>query len=99
MNKKSADRAYLELERGLYGKLPQLRGLALANEEDFTSLLIKHRGPMDWIVVAKKTGDDGGPLVCFGTGFDLVGALLGLEGTLASDRWRVDAPYNGKSST
>ena len=93
MGSKDSAARYVQLELGIYSNLPQVRALVHADGVDFEGLLIKHRGVQDWIVVAKRIGPDGGPQVIFGSGFDFIGALLGLEGSLASNRWRVDTPW------
>jgi hypothetical protein len=90
---KGANSAYITLEHALYGALPQLRGLTLGHQEDFISLAVKQRADGDWLAVAKRDGPDGGPQVLFAVGFDLIGLLLNLEGSLAADRWRVDTPW------
>lgn len=93
MGRKDGDAVYLNLEKGLYVNLPQLRAVTLAAEEEFVSLLVKRRGASDWLVVCKRFAGDGGLEVVFGSGFDLVGALLGLEGSLAANRWRPETPW------
>jgi hypothetical protein len=85
--------AYVLVEQAVYGRLPQLRGLVFTRAGDFAGLNIRQRGAGDWIAVAKRYGDDGGPQVLFATGFDFVGLLLNLEGSLAADRWREDKPW------
>jgi hypothetical protein len=72
---------------------PQLYSIIGRQMEDFVSLLVRQRGLGDFIAVLKKYDDDGRPVVAFGTGFDYVSALLGLEGSIAAGRWRPDEPW------
>lgn len=88
---------YVKLERGLYGTAVQLRAKVLEGEEDFVSLLVKRRGPADFIAVLKFQGEGGKTYVAFGSGYDFIGVLIGLEGTLAANRVREDTPYNPAS--
>ena len=85
--------AYVDLEQAVFTKLPQLHSVLVRNDGDAVGLQLKHRGPSDWIAVLRRDGHAGGPEVAFGTGFDVIGCLLGLEGALAADRWREDKPW------
>jgi len=84
---------YVRLEVGLFGVCSQLRAVFGVESPEGLALTVKQRAPGDWIAVAKRSGPDGGPQVAFGSGYDLVGALLGLEGALAANRWREDRPW------
>lgn len=95
MSRKTEASRYVNLERALYSSLPQIRAVVLEGSDTFMSLLIKRRGPGDWVVVVKREGVTGGPKVAFGAGFDFIGVLLGTEGSLAANRWRVDKPFKG----
>lgn len=91
----ASDTPYHRLYRALGGTLPQLGAFLVRENPDMVSLTLKQRGVGDWLAVLKAFDADGGPIVCFGTGFDVVGCLLGLEGALAANRWRVDKPWEG----
>jgi len=60
-------------------------------------LSVRQRGEMDFVAVLKRVGPDGDAEVCFSAGYDYIGCLLALEGTLAAGRWRVDRPYSDRS--
>jgi hypothetical protein len=62
--------------------------------EDFDRLTVRRRGDGDWVFVMKAFDDAGTPIVAFGTGYDFFSGLLGLEGALRRNGWRVDKPYD-----
>lgn len=64
-----------------------------ADEEDFSELRLKLRDDSSVLAIAKGYGSDGTPMVCFGVGYGVVGALLGLEGSIQGNNWRVDKPW------
>ncbi len=78
--------------------LPQFRNILLEENVDFVSFCVRQRGEMDFVAVLKRVGSDGQPEVCFSTGYDYVGTLLALEGTLSAGRWREDRPYEENNS-
>lgn len=80
-----------EVER-LQAAFPQVTAF-WDSREDFRELRLKARDDGTILAIAKAYGPDGTPMVAFGTGYDIVSCLMGLEGTLASSRWRVDKPY------
>lgn len=84
---------YVRLEAALQSATPQVYNLYRGDALDFVSLSVRHRGANDFIAVLRSLDEDGGPIVCFGTGFDYVGALLGLEGAVMGNRWRKDEPW------
>lgn len=65
----------------------------LGDEETFVSLYFKHQDDGTVLAVAKRYGPDGGPQVCFGGGYGVIGAMLSLNATIASDNWKTDKPY------
>jgi hypothetical protein len=95
MGSNNDDAVYLKAERGLYANFPQLRSVLVGDGENLVSLLVKRRGDADYLVVLKRESPKVGMVVAFGSGFDVVGALLGLEGTLAAGRWKADTPWKG----
>lgn len=76
---------------------PHLYGF-LGSVEDFREIRIKARADGTCLAIAKGFGPDGGETVCFGVGYDAIGALLGIDGTIQSGSWKVDEPWspNGK---
>jgi hypothetical protein len=92
--KRGSESPYNRLENGVFTAVPQLHAVLVRNEEDAVGLNLKRRGDGDWIAVLRRVGDDGAPQVAFGTGFDLIGALLSLEGTVGAARWKEDKPWN-----
>lgn len=62
-------------------------------DADAVEVRFRHRGPSDWLAIAKRFGADGEPQVLFGTGYDFLSCVLGLNGAMAGDRWRADRPY------
>jgi hypothetical protein len=73
--------------------MPQVVSV-LDDEDDFIELRLKFRSDGTTLAILKKYGDDGGPLVCFGTGYGTPGALLSLEASLTGNNWRVDKYAN-----
>lgn len=65
--------------------------------EDFGEIRLKARDDGTVLAIAKGYGSDGGPIVAFGTGYDVVSALKGLEGTIARGGWRPDKPWKPES--
>lgn len=77
----------------LVSAAPNLLHWGQIAHEDAIEVRIKQRGPGDWMAIAKRFGPDGGPQVLFGTGYDFLSCVLGLNGAMAGDRWRADKPY------
>lgn len=84
-----------ELETWFQTKLPHL-GAVLANEEDFIELRIKMRFDGTTLGILKRYDSNGGPVVCFGTGYGVVLCLLALDATVQGGNWRVDKPWKPK---
>jgi hypothetical protein len=84
---------YVQLEQGMFRPLPQLHAVLVRADEECAGLNVKHRDSGDWIAVLRRYGPDGQPQVAFGSGVDFIGALMGLEGSLAANRWREDRPW------
>ena len=93
MKRTEGDNPYVVLEQGMFVPLPQLHAVLVRNAEEAVGLTVKHRDSGDWIAVLRRYGPDGDPQVIFGSGIDFIGALMGLEGSLAAGRWRVDTPW------
>lgn len=86
---------WLAVEQILLANVPQLSAV-LGSEEAFISLYVKIRDDRTMLAVLKRYGSDGGMLVCFGTGYGVAGCFMGLEGSIAANKWKVDEPWPGK---
>lgn len=95
MKKDDGQNPYVVLEQGMFRPLQQLHAVLVRAAEDCVGLNVKHRDSGDWIAVLRRFGPDGTPQVAFGSGVDFIGALMGLEGSLAANRWREDKPWGG----
>jgi len=88
-----SDSPHTQVSRALHGALPRIYSGLTDEDRPLVALSVRCRGVADYVVVCKRVGSDGGPQVLFGNGFDVVSALLGLEGAWAADRWRLDTPW------
>lgn len=70
----------------------------LCSESDFAELRIKARDDGSCIAIAKGYDHEGGPVVCFGTGYDPLSALYAVEGTIRANKWRLDKPWSPDGS-
>lgn len=94
MSRQDSQRGRYDAAHKTFSQLfPQIYSV-LDRERDFVSLLVKVRDDGSCIAVLKEFGPDGAKLVCFGSGYGAVGALLGLEGSVAAGHWKVDKPYH-----
>lgn len=64
-----------------------------ADVEDFRELRFKAKDDGTILVIAKGFGSDGTPMVCFGVGYDMVTALMGINATIQGNKWRIDKPW------
>lgn len=98
MSKKlAASERFAVLGSQLGTLLPHLNGV-LSDETDFISLQIKLRPDGTCLAVLKKYGDDGRPLVLFGSGYGVPGALMGTDSAVQGGRWRPDKPFKPKKT-
>lgn len=67
----------------------------LTDAPSFTEVRIKARADGTCYALVKQLGPDGSPMVAFGSGYDALSALNGLEGALHAGNWRLDKPYTG----
>jgi hypothetical protein len=84
------------LDKALGDGVPQLTSV-LRNEEDFISLLVKLCDDGTTLAILKRYGPDGGPMVCFGSGYGVAGCLVAIDATIAAGKWRVDKPWRPES--
>ena len=91
---KSAAERFALLGQLLKKHVPNLN-VTFEDESDFISLLVKVRPDGTCLAVVKKFGDDGGPLVLFGSGYGLPGALMAADAAAQGGKWRPDKPWEG----
>lgn len=82
----------LDLHRAIEERLDALYAV-LIDAPSFLELRVKARDDGTCYALVKRTGPDGAPLVAFGSGYDALSALDGLEGTVHAGNWRTDKPY------
>ena len=87
----SVDR-WNEIVRFLRGNIPHLWS-ALAAADDFIELRLKSRDDGTVLAIMKSYDADGGPVVCFGVGYDPVLALMAIDATIQGGHWRTDKPW------
>lgn len=63
----------------------------------FAELRLKLRDDNTVLAIAKGYGEDGGPIVCFGSGYDIVLALMALDSSMQGGNWRFDKPWQPPS--
>lgn len=63
------------------------------DDDDFVEIRLKLRPDGTVLAIAKGYDSDGGPVVCFGTGYGVLGALMSVDGTIQGGRWREDKPW------
>jgi len=85
---------YLAVERLVQAELPHLHGF-FSEEDEYRGLSIKPRPDGTFLAVAMGYGSDGAPMVCFGQGYGVVGALMGLDKTMQAGNWKVDKFADG----
>lgn len=79
-----------ELWAAIKSSAPLVTRLLVYPGDGIISLKVSYRGENDWLAIAKRYGEDGTIDVCFGSGLDYVGAILGLDRALDNDKWRPD---------
>lgn len=88
-SKKRGVERFLEFDAVVQGELPHLHAF-FTKEEDYRGLSVKPRDDGTFLAVALGTAGDGAPVVCFGQGYGVVGALMGLDHTLQAGGWKAD---------
>lgn len=69
---------------------PNLQHEVKQAEATSLSIRVSCRGQYDWLAIARRTDDAGGPIVCFGNGETYHGALAALNKSVAAGAWRPD---------
>lgn len=90
--KKTQGDRWLELESALRSVVPHLFSV-LGDEEDFKEIRFKLRDDRTTLAVLKVYGSDGGPMVCFGSGYGIVGSLMSVNASIAGNAWKPDKPW------
>jgi len=90
--KKTAQQRWVTLSDLIHEQVPHLFSV-LDNEEDFVELRIKSRPDGTTLAILKKYDMDGGPVVCFGSGYGVVGSLVAVDATVQAGNWKVDKPW------
>jgi len=80
------------VEKGLHDSFPHLSAW-WSDEEGFESLRVMARADGTTLVVAKGFNGEGGPIVCFGSGYGVVLALMAVDATINAGNWRADKPW------
>lgn len=83
---------WVELDKKLSTEIPHLTAWWLAIES-FVELRLKARDDGTVLAIAKGFSSDGGPVVCFGVGYDCVLALMSIDQSIAGDNWKFDKPW------
>lgn len=65
----------------------------LSDEDDFRRVLVKLLPDSTFLAVASGFGSDGGKVVCFGSGYGVIAALMGLDKSIQGGNWKVDIPW------
>lgn len=88
---------YAQLNDALAVALPLVKRW-LVDRESFREVRIYVRPDGDYLGVLKGYNGEGTPVICFGSGFDVVSCFIGLEMAVNGDRWRKDKPYGSDES-
>lgn len=90
---RSASQRWLELVDVLGEHIPHVASW-WSGVDDFEELRLKARPDGTTLAIAKGYDSSGGPVVCFGSGYGVEGALMALNASLQGGNWRVDKPWN-----
>ena len=88
-------KTWLKLVEQLKVELPHLAAW-WDDYDEFLELRLKARDDGTVLVIAKGFDSGGGPVVCFGTGYDVVSAIMAIDATINAGNWRVDKPWAPK---
>lgn len=76
-------------------ELPHLVGF-FSDIEGFSEFRLKARDDGTILAIAKGFSSDGGPIVCFGVGYDVVASFLAIDATINGNYWKFDHPWEDK---
>ena len=91
-SKLSGSQLYVAIDEQLSELLPNLYSV-ITSESDFISLHLKLREDGSTLAIAKRHADDGHPVVIFGNGYGVSGALLAVDASIQGGNWRDDKPW------
>lgn len=74
------------------GLFPHVSGW-FTDEDSFRELRFKARDDGTTLAIAKGYDSDGSPVVCFGSGYGLVGAFMAIDAAMQGGNWKVDKPW------
>jgi len=94
--KSSKAAQFLEFHEFIMGYFPQVYSV-LTDSERFQDIRFYFRGDDGYLGVLKGYSSDGGPVVCFGSGYDVLSCFFSLEGSVAADAWKIDKPYESRN--
>lgn len=94
--KNSTQQRWVDLDESLQRLVPHLFSV-LAESDDFIALYVKARDDGTILAIAKRYDSDGTPVVCFGSGYGVSGALMAIDATIQGGHWKTDKPWDGGS--
>lgn len=93
VKKHSVQQRWAELGEAFRNLTPHLNSVLVA-EDDFVGLRALAREDGTVLVVVKCIDASGGPIVCFGSGYGVAGALIAADATIQGGHWKVDKPWS-----
>ena len=84
---------WLRLSDLIRETLPHLHAV-LCSEDDFIELRLMAKADGTTLAILKRYGSDGGPMICFGSGYGAMASLLAIDATVQGGKWRVDKPWS-----
>lgn len=89
----SREQVWKTLDDEIHKLLPHLYAV-LSATDDFRELRLKARDDGTTLAIAKSYESDGTPIVCFGSGYSVSGALVAIDATIQGGNWKVDKPWS-----
>lgn len=86
-----------ELIEQLERSLPSVSGW-WSDTDSFVELRIKARSDGTMLAIAKGYGGDGGPVVCFASGYGVEATLLAIDASIQGGNWKYDEPWDPKKT-
>ena len=95
VSKKTRADQWADLSTLIKGELPHFMAWC-SDIEGFAEFRLKARDDGTILAIAKGYSSDGGPVVCFGVGYDVVASIIAIDATINGNFWRVDHPWEPK---
>lgn len=92
--KKSEVEKWVSFDGRVADGLPSLASW-WSDEESFREVRVKLQMDGTVLAIAKGYSGDGGLVVCFGAGYGVTGALMGLDRSIQGGNWKEDKPWGG----